>query len=94
MIANKTPFSLKETYGKDKLRLSPLAGKGNELSHILESQNLSFKAKDDYIVTEVSESMSALPILDSTRHLLSGFEVVQGSMDDVFLNVTGKTLGA
>lgn len=87
-----TPFSLKETYGKDKLKLSPLPDKQTELIHLLQSQNLSCKIKDDYIVTEVSESMSTLPILDSTRHLLTGFEVVQGSMDDVFLNVTGKTL--
>ena len=89
-----TPFSLKETYGRDKLKLSPLSGKQDELANLLTSQNLTFKTKEDYIVTEVSESMSALPILDSTKHLLAGFEVVQGSMDDVFLNVTGKTLGA
>ena len=36
--------------------------------------------------------MSALPILESVRGMIDGFEMVQGSMDDVFLNVTGKTL--
>lgn len=40
----------------------------------------------------VLESMSALPILESVRGMIDGFEMVQGSMDDVFLNVTGKTL--
>ena len=89
-----TPFSLKETYGKDKLKLSALPDKQDQLINILQAQNLSYKVKDDYIVTSVSESMSALPILDQTRHLITGFEVVQGSMDDVFLNVTGKTLDA
>ena len=89
-----TPFSLKETYGKDKLRLSPLPDRQEELAAFLQTQKLSYKIKDDYIVTDVSESMSALPLLDRTRHLISGFEVVQGSMDDVFLNVTGKTLNA
>lgn len=87
-----TPFSLKESYGKDKLKLSPLPDKQAELTTFLQAQNLSFKVKDDYIVTSVSESISALPILDQSRHLISGFEVVQGSMDDVFLNVTGKSL--
>ncbi len=38
------------------------------------------------------ESKAALPILDSVRELIDGFEMVQGSMDDVFLNVTGKIL--
>ena len=34
---------------------------------------------------------AALPVLAAAEPLLEGFEVVQGSMDDVFLNVTGKT---
>ena len=38
------------------------------------------------------ESKAALPVLDSVRELIDGFEIVQGSMDDVFLNVTGKIL--
>lgn len=37
-------------------------------------------------------SMEALPILRETEGLLLGFELVQGSMDDVFLNITGKDL--
>jgi len=40
----------------------------------------------------VPESKAALPVLDSVRELIYGFEMVQGSMDDVFLNVTGKIL--
>ena len=38
------------------------------------------------------ESKAALPVLDSVRELIDGFEMVQGSMDDVFLNVTGTIL--
>ena len=34
----------------------------------------------------------AIPILKETEQLLEGFELVQGSMDDVFLNITGKNL--
>ena len=42
----------------------------------------------------VPESMAALPILDRVRDLIGGFEMIQGTMDDVFLNVTGKKLEA
>lgn len=89
-----SPFSLKETYGKDKVRLAPLPKQLPALKHTLDTMQISYKEKEDYLVTNVSESMSALPILNETKHLLSGFEVVQGSMDDVFLNVTGKKLEA
>ncbi len=44
------------------------------------------------MVLELESSMQALPILQRMQTLIDGFELVQGSMDDVFLNVTGKAL--
>ena len=41
---------------------------------------------------KLEDSMAALPILKRVETRISGFELVQGSMDDVFLNVTGKSL--
>jgi len=46
----------------------------------------------DIILLTLSDSMTAMPILRQIEPLISGFELVQGSMDDVFLNVTGKSL--
>lgn len=48
--------------------------------------------KDGYFLVTLPESLSALPILKEAENCLQGFELVQGSMDDVFLNITGKTL--
>ena len=42
---------------------------------------------------DLESSLEALPILQRMKPDISGFELLQGSMDDVFLNVTGKTLG-
>lgn len=88
-----TPFSLKETYAKDKLRLY---SKSQEELSILEGHlgimQTEYKRKQDYCVIAVPDSMAALPILEEVHGLIDGFEMVQGSMDDVFLNVTGKTL--
>lgn len=103
-----TPFSLKETYAKDKLKLMPKPGKQEllerKLGELKQEQSLkgigqnltelAFKQKEEYLVVEIPESMEALPILDYVREQITGFEVVQGSMDDVFLNVTGKKLEA
>lgn len=47
--------------------------------------------KGEYIM-ELSDSMEAMPILRSAEGCLKGFELVQGSMDDMFLNITGKGL--
>lgn len=53
---------------------------------------IEYKKKNEHFVIHVPESRAALPVLDSVRELIDGFEMLQGSMDDVFLNVTGKKL--
>ncbi|MDE5802463.1 MAG: ABC transporter ATP-binding protein [Lachnospiraceae bacterium] len=87
-----TPFSLKETYAKDKLRLVPKNGNDLELQEVLEKMGLSVRQKEEYLVVSLSDSLAAIPVLSEVEALLEGFEMVQGSMDDVFLNVTGKTV--
>lgn len=86
-----TPFSLKEAYAKDKLRLYPASPK---LEERLKEMQVSYEKKEDCFVMSVPESLAALPILSGVEGLINGFEMVQGSMDDVFLNVTGKNLGS
>lgn len=84
-----TPFSLKETYAKDQLRLYACAP---ELKEKLSSMQLGWQERDGAIIVAVPDSKAALPILHAVEGMYSGFEMVQGSMDDVFLNVTGKKL--
>ena len=84
-----TPFSLKENYAKDKLRLY---SNSPALEERLGKMRVHYVKKDDCLVIPVPESLSALPVLKGVEGLFDGFEMVQGSMDDVFLNVTGKKL--
>lgn len=96
-----TPFELKEKYAKDKLRLWAKPGrlaavKGMLAEAGLENRSESFEAmsaqESEPVLAELSGSMAALPLLRQVEADISGFEVIQGSMDDVFLNVTGKKL--
>ena len=89
-----TPYYLKERYAKDRLVLIPKDGQTEQLWKKLADENIPYKQKDVYAAVELENSMAALPILQRMERLLEGFELVQGSMDDVFLNVTGKTLTA
>ncbi len=89
-----TPFSLKETHAKDKLKLLPKEGKLKELEQQLQKLQVLYQKKEEYVVTTVSDSMASLPILDSVKELIGGFEMIQGTMDDVFLSVTGKKIEA
>ncbi len=42
----------------------------------------------------VSSTLEALPIIEEQKEKISGFEVIQGNMDDVFLNAVSRELSA
>lgn len=88
-----TPFALKERYARDMLRLQPLnMGAINEISQKLQHLRLPYSEKEGRILVPLSATMEALPVLSQVKELIDGFEVVQGTMDDVFLNACGKEL--
>lgn len=89
LVQYGTPFSLKEEFAKDRLRLLPKAEKKCFVIEELERMGLSYKRKEKQLSISLDSTMSAIPILDKFREDLEGFEVIQGTMDDVFLNVTG-----
>ena len=86
IIASGTPFGLKEHYAKDKLRLFCT----RELSGLPQG---SIPTAFGYEIP-LNRTLDAYPILESLRNQLDGFEVIQGNMDDVFLNAVGTELEA
>ncbi len=77
-----TPFELKERHAKDKLRLfcdpAAVALEGTVTPFGLE--------------ITLEHTLDALPIVEKVKDQIQGFEVIQGNMDDVFLNAVGRTL--
>lgn len=64
-----------------------------ELKEKYANDKLKLYYKDDSIKEmKLSSTMEALPIVEEERDKLSGFEVIQGNMDDVFLNAVGRAL--
>lgn len=83
-----TPFSLKEEFAKDKLRLIPGKKGFAQMEKYLKEKKILYRKKDEYVVVEIKDTLSALPLLEEMHPMIEGFEVMQGSMDDVFLNAT------
>ena len=81
IVTSGTPFQLKERYAKDKLRLF------TDKKLPLEGEPTPFGLEITWDAT-----LDALPILASVKDNIQGFEVIQGNMDDVFLNAVGKAL--
>ncbi|MCI8484959.1 MAG: ABC transporter ATP-binding protein [Lachnospiraceae bacterium] len=84
-----TPFSLKETYAKDKLVLIPKEGLEGTLRESLEKRKRNYWVQEERILVKIESTLSAIPLVEELQQAIDGFEVIQGTMDDVFLNVTG-----
>lgn len=83
IITSGTPFELKERYARDKLRLYGDPKQLSELSGLVTPYGLEIT---------INSTMDALPIVSEVKERIDGFEVIQGNMDDVFLNAVGKAL--
>lgn len=87
-----TPFSLKEKYAKDKLYLIPKKGQHQAVQAELEVRGLNYSVREKRILVRIDDTLSAIPLIGHMQQEIEGFEVIQGTIDDVFLNVTERRL--
>lgn len=90
IIAAGTPAELKETYACDLLIL--YSSKLEELKSLLVENEIECEIISNHIRVRLDSTMSAIPILNIIADQLDNFEVMQGTMDDVFINLTGKNI--
>ncbi|MCF7932237.1 MAG: ATP-binding cassette domain-containing protein [Acholeplasmataceae bacterium] len=88
IVAEGTPESLRQAYSRDVLRLS---GNIPKIRTMLETLKQDYEITED-VVNVYLPSLEALDLLSKIRSDLTAFEVVRGTMDDVFINITGKEL--
>ena len=90
LVADGTPTELKQQYAQNILKLVP--EDEDELVKQLKEEGHSFQRQSNYIRVTIPDSISGLELLGRVKDSLKSFELVQGTMDDVFLNITGKSL--
>ena len=90
IVAEGTPTELKRKYSFDRLRLS---GAKTKIKHYLKDHDLPFQQVEDVIEVKIG-SLESLKHLQALKADLTSFEVIQGSMDDVFITLTGEELNA
>lgn len=90
IIAQGTPIELKERYSSDLLKMK-FTDK-HALTDKLAQLGVSFAEDAETVNVKLSDTMQAIPIIDSCKGLFVNFEVANGTMDDAFLNATGTNL--
>ncbi|MCQ2502702.1 MAG: ABC transporter ATP-binding protein [Saccharofermentans sp.] len=88
IIAEGTPASLKSRYAKS--RVIWYAEESEENAKILSGCEYTYDADHYNIIKEDTDSETITSFLYRNRESISDYEVLKGSMDDVFLKLTGK----
>lgn len=84
-----TPSELKEKYAKNKLVITP---KNQNLMNKLENDEVSFEKTGETLTVYIESTLDAIELSKRYAEDMKSYEVLKGSMDDVFLNVTGREL--
>jgi len=90
MKAEGTPEQLRLKYSSDRLYL--LTDDPPSIADILENGQHHFKIDRDKIIVSLKTSFDAIAIVSALKEKIQGFEVIRGNMEDVFINVTGRSL--
>lgn len=84
-----SPAELKEKYAKNKLVLTP---KNGHLAEKLVNDHVAFEKTGETLTIHIKDTLDAIELSERYRKDLESYEVLKGTMDDVFLNVTGREL--
>lgn len=82
-----TPYDLKERFSSDRICIKP-TDKEKTVKAITES-GFSCKEKNGLLIVNIAQTVQAIPLLSKIENFIDSFEVVHGSMQDVFINITG-----
>ena len=89
IVAEGSPLALKNKYASDFIKAYKYDKK---LLTILENAKIPYKKDKSYIEIKFKNTNDAKNFLVEHSTLFKDIEIVKGSMDDVFLSVTGKNL--
>ncbi len=90
VVARGTPAELKTRYASDMLRMT--AVNKAALQQVMRDSHLSYTVAAGEFIVKLPDTMAGIPILEQCRAYISSFQVLQGTMDDAFLGITGKEL--
>lgn len=87
IVAEGTPAQLKDEYSYDRLKI--VAKDKKMMIETLERLNKTYEKIADQFIMIVSDAEEAIELINQLRANIAQFEMVKGTMDDVFIQVIG-----
>ncbi|WP_342534224.1 ABC transporter ATP-binding protein [Lysinibacillus sp. FSL K6-0057] len=88
IVAQGTPDALKTKYAYDSMAL--VFHHSKEGVKFLEENAISYTENQGIYTIRLTSTLQALPFLKKAEPLIASFEVIKGSMDDVFLHIMAE----
>ena len=88
ILEKGTPLELKQRYCRDLLKLVPR--NPEYFKQVLEEQRINFQQKGEIIEIKLDSTMGAFPLVERLKYYVTNVEIINGTMDDVFLDITGR----
>ncbi|WP_107838252.1 ABC transporter ATP-binding protein [Metasolibacillus meyeri] len=85
IVAEGTPDALKTQYAYDQLAL--VFYDFTEGANWLQENNINYTEKQNIFTIRVQSTLHALALLKQIEPLIASFEVIKGTMDDVFIHI-------
>lgn len=90
IVAHDTPYNLKKQYTSTIMKIE--TEDMDTLENYLAVKNLKYKTVDNLVTTYVNNSEQILEVLADNKHIINDLEITKGSLNDVFLAITGKEI--
>ena len=90
IVAKGSPAELKEKYTSDKLILS--CKEIETVENILKDIKVAYEKTANQITVKLAATLDSLEIIEKCKDYIFGFEVLNGTMDDAFIGITGKEI--
>ncbi|UOE93605.1 MULTISPECIES: ATP-binding cassette domain-containing protein [Bacillaceae] len=90
IIAFDTPEHLKKQYTKDRAKI--ISSQPESLQALLQSNDLPYKKEEQIFYIEIAVLAVLLDIIAKHRELIQSIEIKKGTLQDVFLELTGREM--
>jgi multidrug/hemolysin transport system ATP-binding protein len=88
IVVYGSPAELKEKYSKDFFKLVP-KNKDDLEAYLNKTKRIFSRVADQYYV-EINDTKDTLELISDIKDNIKTFEVIKGTLDDVFVNVVGE----
>jgi len=90
IVADDSPFSLKKRYTKDRAYIT--TRNPEALEELLTTYKVSFQKKPAFYRVDADDTALLLQVLSAQKDCVTDLEIRKGTLNDVFLEITGKEI--